>query len=41
VGPGAPTTLTQRHTKTVKGFMGQTTAFNKNYVKKNVLVMGQ
>lgn len=36
-----PTMLTQCHTKTVKGFLGQTTAFNKNYVKKNVLVMGQ
>ncbi|MFN8278034.1 MAG: hypothetical protein U0T84_11155 [Chitinophagales bacterium] len=36
-----PTMLTQCHTRTVKGFMGQTTAFNKNYVKKNVLVMGQ
>lgn len=36
-----PTMLTQCHTKTVKGFLGQTTAFNKNFVKKNVLVMGQ
>ncbi|MBS1684788.1 MAG: asparagine synthetase B [Bacteroidetes bacterium] len=36
-----PTMLTQNHTKTVKGFLGQTTAFNKNYVKKNVLIMGQ
>ena len=36
-----PTMLSQCHTKTIKGFMGQTTAFNKNYVKKNVLVMGQ
>jgi hypothetical protein len=35
-----PTMLTQCHTRTVKGFLGQTTAFNKNYVKKNVLVMG-
>jgi hypothetical protein len=36
-----PTMLSQCHTRTVKGFLGQTTAFNHNYVKKNVLVMGQ
>lgn len=36
-----PTMLTQCHTRTVKGFLGQTTAFNKNYVKKTVLVMGE
>jgi hypothetical protein len=36
-----PAMLTQCHTKTVKGFMGQTTAFNKNFVRNNVLVMGQ
>ena len=28
-----PTMLTQCHERLVKGFMGQTTAFNKNYVK--------
>jgi hypothetical protein len=33
--------LTQCHTKVVKGFMGQTTAFNKNFIKKSVLIMGQ
>jgi hypothetical protein len=33
--------LTQNHTKTVKGFMGQTTAFNKNFVKASTLVMGE
>lgn len=36
-----PTMLTQCHTKTVKGFMGQTTAFNKSYVKSNVLILGE
>jgi hypothetical protein len=36
-----PTMLTQNHTKTVKGFLGQTTAFKKKYVKSSVLVMGQ
>jgi hypothetical protein len=36
-----PTMLCQDHTKTVKGFLGQTTAFNKNFIKSSVLVMGQ
>lgn len=36
-----PTMLTQNHTKVVKGFMGQTTAFNKNFIKKDVLILGQ
>lgn len=36
-----PTMLTQNHTRTVKGFMGQTTAFMRKYVKPNVLVMGE
>jgi hypothetical protein len=36
-----PTMLTQCHTKTIKGFMGQTTSFNKDFVKKNVLIMGE
>lgn len=36
-----PTMLCQNHTKTVKGFMGQTTAFKKDFIKTNVLVMGQ
>jgi hypothetical protein len=36
-----PAMLTQNHTKTVKGFMGQTTAFNKNFVKASTLVMGE
>ena len=36
-----PTMLTQNHTKTVKGFMGQTTAFNKQFLKSEVLVLGE
>jgi len=36
-----PTMLCQNHTLLVKGFMGQTTAFNSNLIKPNVLVMGQ
>ncbi|MES2619358.1 MAG: asparagine synthetase B [Bacteroidota bacterium] len=36
-----PTMLCQDHTRTVKGFLGQTTAFNKGFIKSNVLVMGQ
>lgn len=36
-----PAMLTQNHDKVVKGFMGQTTAFRKNVIKANVLVMGE
>lgn len=36
-----PSMLTQCHTRTVKGFMGQTTAFKNQYIKSNVLVMGE
>ncbi len=36
-----PTMLTQCHTRTVKGFMGQATAFMKKCVKPNVLIMGE
>lgn len=36
-----PTMLTQSHTKTIKGFMGQTTAFRKPYIKSNVLILGE
>jgi hypothetical protein len=36
-----PTMLTQNHEKTVKGFMGQTTAFRKSLVKSDVIVMGE
>lgn len=36
-----PTMLTQCHTRTVKGFMGQSTAFNKGVMKPEVLIMGE
>ena len=36
-----PTMLTQCHTSTVKGFMGQTTDFHKEFIKPNVLIMGE
>lgn len=36
-----PTMLCQDHTKTIKGFLGQTTAFNEKYIKTDVLIMGQ
>ena len=35
-----PSMLCQNHTQLIKGFMGQTTAFNPDLVKSNVLVMG-
>jgi len=36
-----PTMLCQNHANLIKGFMGQTTAFNKKLIKSNVLVMGE
>ncbi|WP_114783998.1 asparagine synthetase B [Botryobacter ruber] len=36
-----PTMLSQNHTKTIKGFMGQTTAFRKSLVKPEVIIMGE
>ena len=36
-----PTMLCQNHTRIIKGFMGQTTAFRKQYVKPDVLIMGE
>jgi len=36
-----PTMLCQDHTSTIQGFWGQTAAFDKKYIKKNVLVMGE
>nr|WP_315143617.1 asparagine synthetase B [uncultured Flavobacterium sp.] len=35
-----PSMLCQNHTQLVKGFMGQTTAFDAELVKSNVLIMG-
>ncbi len=36
-----PTMLCQDHEQIIKGFMGQTTAFKKQYIKSDVLVMGE
>ena len=36
-----PTMLCQNHTKVIKAFMGQTTAFNKKHLKSDVLIMGE
>ncbi|HEY4650232.1 MAG TPA: asparagine synthetase B [Pontibacter sp.] len=36
-----PTMLSQNHAKTIKGFMGQTTAFRKSLVKPEVVIMGE
>lgn len=36
-----PTMLCQNHRNLIKGFMGQTTAFNKDLIKPGVLVMGE
>lgn len=36
-----PTMLCQNHTNLIKGFMGQTTAFKRDLVKPNVLIMGE
>ena len=36
-----PTILTQNHERIVKSFMGQTTAFKKQFVKSSVVIMGE
>lgn len=36
-----PTMLCQNHEKVIKGFMGQTTAYTRTYIKSGVLVMGE
>lgn len=36
-----PTMLCQNHTQVIKGFMGQTTAFNSALIRSDVLVMGE
>ncbi|WP_298488095.1 asparagine synthetase B [uncultured Maribacter sp.] len=36
-----PTMLCQNHTSLVKGFMGQTTAFNREQIKPTVLILGE
>ncbi|MEO8235268.1 MAG: asparagine synthetase B [Flavobacterium sp.] len=36
-----PTMLCQNHTSLIKGFMGQTTSFDRQLIKTNVLVLGE
>ena len=36
-----PTMLTQNHVNVVRGFMGQTTMFRRNTLKKSLVVMGE
>lgn len=36
-----PSMLCQNHTQLVKGFMGQTTSFERSLIKSNVLVLGE
>ncbi|MDD3738113.1 MAG: asparagine synthetase B [Lentimicrobiaceae bacterium] len=36
-----PTMLCQNHFQVIKGFMGQSTAFRKKYLKPNVVIMGE
>ena len=36
-----PTMLTQCHTNTIDGFMGQSTAWRKSYLKKYITILGQ
>lgn len=36
-----PTMLTQNHTQLIKGFMGQTTSFERSSIKSTVIVMGE
>ena len=36
-----PTMLTQNHQKVIKAFMGQSTAYNKDLIKSDVVIMGE
>ncbi len=36
-----PTMLTQSHQRVIKGFMGQTTSFYKQYIKADVTILGE
>ncbi len=36
-----PSMLCQNHTQIIRGFMGQTTAFRKQFIKSSVLIMGE
>ena len=36
-----PTMLCQNHEQVIKGFMGLTTAYNKQFIKSNVVILGE
>lgn len=36
-----PTMLTQNHANVVRGFMGQTTMFKREYIKPSIVIMGE
>ena len=36
-----PTMLTQNHTRIIHGFMGQTTAFRKQYIKSSAIILAE
>lgn len=36
-----PTMLTQNHMATIKGFMGQTTGYHRDRIKKHIVIMGE
>ena len=36
-----PAMLTQNHSRTINGFMGQTTGFKRGIVKKHIVIMGE
>ncbi|RTY86791.1 asparagine synthetase B [Flavobacterium sp. GT3R68] len=36
-----PSMLCQNHTQLVKGFMGQSTSFDRNLIKSNILILGE
>ncbi len=36
-----PTMLTQNHQRIIKGFMGQTTSFRKQFIKPSVVILGE
>ncbi len=36
-----PTMLTQNHVNVIKGFLGQTTAFHENLIKKNITILAK
>ncbi|MBW6516503.1 MAG: asparagine synthetase B [Candidatus Cloacimonetes bacterium] len=36
-----PTMLTQNHTNTVNGFLGQTTSYHMEYIKSSVIILGE